>query len=295
MAEDKYSNIANDNCGIYMIRNTVNGKIYIGQSHNIRWRWWMHKSSLNANCCHNPHFQSAWNKYGEDCFEFSIVELCSVDELDEREQYWISFYHSQDQSVGYNIQSGGNSSRGWKMSPEAVEKIRKSLKAHKRTPEHCRHLSEARKEYYKTHKQIGCKKVICVTTQEIFDSMIDAHKTYPQAAQSAISSCCHHKLNYCGIGANKEKLVWMFLDEYNSMPEADIAELYEKSISHKRGQNLCKPIKCLTTGQTFPSLRAAASHFGISSQVINGCLKGRNKIGGKMKETNKPLYWAYCG
>ena len=78
--------------GIYAIKNKVSGKIYIGQSTNIENRWYKHKTSLRHNYHGNYHLQCSWNKYGEDSFEFSVLEECEKDKLDEREIYWINYF-----------------------------------------------------------------------------------------------------------------------------------------------------------------------------------------------------------
>ena len=107
-----------------MIRNKINNKIYIGQSSDIYNRWVKHKNFLNNNKHHNRHLQAAWNKYGEDSFEFSIVELCTYDKLDTLEEYWIKHYSSYKN--GYNLDFGGNGIRGYKHTKEELEKMRKS-------------------------------------------------------------------------------------------------------------------------------------------------------------------------
>ena len=95
-------------CGIYMYENKGTGQKYIGQSVNIQKRKWEH--------LHNPsstsHIDKAIAKYGEEAFNFSIIEECSADQLDYREQYWIDFYDSIKN--GYNIREGGTSMRGEK-------------------------------------------------------------------------------------------------------------------------------------------------------------------------------------
>lgn len=76
--------------GIYQIKNIINSKVYIGSSNNIKIRWQKHKALLRHGKHQNSHLQAAWNKYGEDNFIFSIIELCNIDSLLNREQYFIN-------------------------------------------------------------------------------------------------------------------------------------------------------------------------------------------------------------
>lgn len=94
--------------GIYKIENTVNGKVYIGQSIHIELRWAEHKSELRGGYHENSHLQLAWNKYGEVSFKFSVLEFCDKSDLNDREIYWINYYKSFYGQNGYNIESGGS-------------------------------------------------------------------------------------------------------------------------------------------------------------------------------------------
>lgn len=96
--------------GIYKIENKVNKKAYIGQSIHIEQRWLEHKQPSIYN---NPNHKSysyalyeAFRKYGIDNFEFSIIEECSKEQLNEREKYWIQYYDSYNN--GYNMTLGGD-------------------------------------------------------------------------------------------------------------------------------------------------------------------------------------------
>ena len=53
---------------IYQIKNTVNQKIYIGSASWYEKRKGTHIAKLRKKTHNNPHLQSAWNKYGENCF-----------------------------------------------------------------------------------------------------------------------------------------------------------------------------------------------------------------------------------
>ncbi len=61
--------------GIYKITNKVNGYYYLGSSVNTEERkrvhWWALRNSRHENL----KLQRAWNKYGEESFEFSVVEV----------------------------------------------------------------------------------------------------------------------------------------------------------------------------------------------------------------------------
>lgn len=102
------------NSGIYEVINIVNGHRYIGQSKNIYQRINSHKSLLknNRHLYKNGQpslLQKAWNKYGENNFEFKVVQFCPISELNECEQYWINFYNTNraNGGNGYNLNNGG--------------------------------------------------------------------------------------------------------------------------------------------------------------------------------------------
>lgn len=109
-------------CGIYKIENLVDGKVYIGQSINVSNRLANHKSDLKHNRHHNTYLQHAYNKYGVENFDFSIICECDMQELDRLERYYIvEVYDSIDRDKGYNRENGGNL---YKIaSPETKEKI----------------------------------------------------------------------------------------------------------------------------------------------------------------------------
>lgn len=84
--------------GIYCIENKINHKVYIGSSKNLYQRLLKHFALLRHNKHENVHLQNAWNKYGEDSFEWTIIEFCDKSILTEREQYCIDLFNAE-----YNI------------------------------------------------------------------------------------------------------------------------------------------------------------------------------------------------
>ena len=97
-------------CGIYKIENLVNGKVYVGQSINIKTRFMSHKSELKSNNHSNIHLQNSWNKYGEENFKFEILEECNFDNLNNLEKEWISKLNSIN-PYGYNLEYGGKENK----------------------------------------------------------------------------------------------------------------------------------------------------------------------------------------
>ena len=95
-------NMSMKKSGIYCILNLINGKRYVGSSVDIKARWARHKYNLKKNKHPNKHLQAAWNKCGKNSFVFEIQELCAVELLKEREEYWIQNYRSYRKQNGYN-------------------------------------------------------------------------------------------------------------------------------------------------------------------------------------------------
>lgn len=98
--------------GIYKITNRINGKIYVGQSIDIKERWYQHKykAKHDTEKGYNSAIHQAFRKYGEENFIFEVIEECSSECLDEREKFWIKELNSLTPN-GYNILSGGQKIR----------------------------------------------------------------------------------------------------------------------------------------------------------------------------------------
>lgn len=116
--------------GIYKITNLINSKSYIGQSVDIHRRFIAHKNTAfnpNSKNYNNPLYR-AIRKYGLDNFSFEIIEECKIDELDDKEIYYISKYQTHGLS-GYNLDDGGSNALHYvKLSEEKVSEIINRLK-----------------------------------------------------------------------------------------------------------------------------------------------------------------------
>lgn len=102
----------NQICGIYKITDKITNEIYIGQSIQIAHRFQQHKAR-SQNLEENTLLYKAMRRDGINNFDFEIIEECPKEKLNEREQYWIQYYHSwigdPDYTKGLNMQPGGNS------------------------------------------------------------------------------------------------------------------------------------------------------------------------------------------
>lgn len=89
--------------GVYEIRHVESGKRYIGSSIHVKKRLKAHRKMLRNGNHHSPHLQNAWNLYGKDAFQFSVLEECSKKILLEVEQRWLDETKVYLPENGYNI------------------------------------------------------------------------------------------------------------------------------------------------------------------------------------------------
>ena len=67
----------------YLIMNTINGKVYIGQSTRYSRRWTEHKKHLRKNTHPNKHLQRDYDEHGKDAFVFEVIEELPPDTSSE--------------------------------------------------------------------------------------------------------------------------------------------------------------------------------------------------------------------
>lgn len=135
-----------DVAGIYLLRNTVSGRVYVGQSVHIRRRWNEHRASANRG--DKSRLYDAMRRYGVDAFQLVVLEECGPALFDERELYWMDRLSARVD--GYNLMPAGQNGRvadaamreliagklrGRKLSPSHVENIRQGQIGRKHTDE----------------------------------------------------------------------------------------------------------------------------------------------------------------
>lgn len=105
--------------GIYCIKNTTSGKIYVGASIDIEARYQGHILALKAGSHKNAQLQKDFDQQGLDALEFGVLEEIANDsDLKLREIYWI-----KQQKNCYNVQHWRPASRMPEM-PRILKRIR---------------------------------------------------------------------------------------------------------------------------------------------------------------------------
>lgn len=230
---------------IYIIRNMVNNKLYIGQTTLTFERRYGYNINKNT---HNKHLQNSIEKYGIE--NFSIVEsfdrAYSKDELDALEDMYIKIYETTNPECGYNKKYGGSNGRhteetkakisenqfgsknaffGRHHSEEAKEKIRRAhlgntvWKGRCHTQESKEKISASKKGQGAKGKNPRARKVICLNTGQIFNCANDAGEYSGRKGKvnpgSAIRQCCKGDRKTSGVHPiTGERLKWMYYDEY---------------------------------------------------------------------------------
>ena len=125
---------------IYLVRNCVNCKVYVGKVESpktIEKRWKDHvregrnlkesRKKAVSKKIWDTHLNNAIAIYGEDVWEVKrIDDARNAEELNEKERYWIKMYDSENREKGYNMTEGGE---GGTFRDESVEKLRNSINA----------------------------------------------------------------------------------------------------------------------------------------------------------------------
>jgi group I intron endonuclease len=111
--------------GVYVIRQISTGKCYVGQSVHVERRVIHHRYHLRKGKHHNHYLQSAWNKYGENDFTFSLLRKCEHHELTSLEQSLADEYAAA--GLSFNIGDYVTTpNKGLTRSEEVKEKCRQA-------------------------------------------------------------------------------------------------------------------------------------------------------------------------
>ena len=156
-------------CGIYKI--TINNKIYIGSSKNIKNRLNTHLKTLKNKTHHNHTMQNLYNKYGIDNIYFEVIETCLEENRISREKYYINSIKPYINHI---------------LDPENII----------RDKEYKHRISISKKKYYETHSPVNIKMVYQYSLEGKY---LQSYKSITDAAIStnqdttAICSVCNNR------------------------------------------------------------------------------------------------------
>ncbi len=108
--------------GVYLIKNTIDARVYIGCASDLYKRCSRHREDLIKNQHHSKTMQEVKNKYGFNCLSFHIIKLCDKTNLESEEKYYLDIYQSYIPNKGFNTFIHGNNPKGTKQSAETIKK-----------------------------------------------------------------------------------------------------------------------------------------------------------------------------
>lgn len=250
---------------IYKIENLINANIYVGQTlTTFKRRKCQHISKLKNKNHKNPYLQNAWNKYGGDNFKFSIIEHCSIEDIDKQEIHWINFYAKNHKM--YNIESGGNKNK--KLSNATKIKLSRSSKE-----------LWLDKSYLKKQKENNMRKIICINTGILYGSIKEASQKLDVSQTSIYLACIGKQIS---IGAYKGKPIQV----------AYYKEGKNYKLQKTKKYNAPKKVICVNTKEIFKSTNEAAKKYNLQQSKISNCCNKKRQTTGILSNGER-IIWRF--
>lgn len=164
--------------GIYQIKNTITGFVYVGQTNErFERRLWLHDFLLRNNRHDNINLQNDYVKYGEDVFVFEVLQVTNInDNLDDLEKQYIKA--AKQSKRCYNISDGGRGALGVPMT-EANRRFH---------AEHNRILNTGKKASDETKRKMSESRMGHPVRVETIDKMLNTKaKNYLDGVQTNIA------------------------------------------------------------------------------------------------------------
>lgn len=114
---------------VYKAENIINNKLYIGCTTNtLDHRMNQHFRDVKRTNRPKTAFLAAIEKYGQDSFIFTqIDEAQTIEELFEKEEYYIEKFKTLVHQNGYNLTTGGKAGKRFNSTKEKIGKKKKEL------------------------------------------------------------------------------------------------------------------------------------------------------------------------
>lgn len=160
------------------------------------------------------------------------------------------------------------------------------------------------KEHPMFGKVANKKKIICITTGKIFNTVKEGADYY-NCCRIGISNCCKGKRTTCGRDDYGNELIWLFYNDYLKMSKEDVlniikniikkvklADLEKRDRFKKIKQQSWKKVICITTNKIFNTAKEAGEYYNIASSSITANCRNERKSAGKLSNGTK-LVWRY--
>ncbi len=148
--------------GIYVIKNNIDDRIYIGSSVNLYNRYHLHLHELSKEIHSNIKMQRFVNKYGVNELYFEILEICKKEDIIEREQYYID-----ELKPKFNICPMASNSLGYRHTDETLKKLSKIRKGKQTIGMLGKHHTEETKSKISEKAKIRGIPVNCLKASKI--------------------------------------------------------------------------------------------------------------------------------
>lgn len=247
---------------IYMHKNKINGKVYIGQTCQAPNDRWKNGKGYKTQ----EKFYEDIQNFGWDNFEhYILLENLFSGEADEYEEVLIEFYDSTNSDKGYNTYkknySGYHFADLWN-DQISREKIISTLKKQRNTEEYRIEQSKRminiwrREEYRQKQKQSWTEERRC------------------QASE-------------------RTKNNWQNFEYRDKISKAQSDYRKKDWQNPEYRKKICKQVRCLETNQIFDSVKTAAEFAGVCSNTLSQSLRSKTYRAGSHPETKIPLHWEY--
>jgi group I intron endonuclease len=256
---------------IYKITNTVNNKVYIGQTRkdpDNRWKGHQYSLKNNKGC---PLLMRAFRKHGLDKFKFEVIIICFDEARFELEKYYIKKNNSFGDG-GYNANEGGEPGgffKGCQHKPELIERLRQLNIERYKNPENRKALGEKVKE--------GLSRINL--SEKIRDAMNKKREAGVPLFKNRLND---NKLTKEVKNKISAGLIRYYNDtnkEYSGHTDITKNKMKEKAI-----KRIGRPVNQYTLDGVFvasyPYIKGAAEKTGIGYKTIKSNLLGYSKTAG---------------
>lgn len=283
-------------CGIYKI-TSPSSKVYIGSSGNIKRRW---TDYFYLKCLAQPKLYNSFLKYGVEKHTFEVIEQCEFENLFERERHYQEIYNCTGKN-GLNCYLVETIDKKKVVSQEMKDKMSKIKSERIVSQETKNRLSLIQKKL-----QLTSKKVVCLTTGKIFNSILELSEfinIHPRTLSYHLNrgtDIGYKLLDFQGQLKRKGVLIPVrhipSQTIFNSITEAALyfnkdSKLLSGSIKRNsfdnefeyldgdmkpKKKNNKKSIIHLETGLKFNSMREAEIHFNFKKGYVKNNIKSKN-------------------